>query len=515
VVKIPSGGFAQPDETVGLCLFLAEPDSRYITEQTINVSGGANMRWKGETMAKETARPLEELTPSDVPVMKTEVPGPKSRALWGRERRYASPGLSALAALSQIVLEQGRGALVRDVDGNVFIDFATGMVGVSTGHCHPKVTSAIKEELDNFLHTYDMASKARVLFFEILAELMPEQLRRFQMYSGGTETVEAGLRLAKSYTKKYEFIGLYRGFHGKSLGSLSLMGTAYKEGFGPKAPGFMLSPNAYCYRCPLKLTYPSCGVACADMIEEVYKNESTGQVAAVVVEPVQGAGGIIVPPPEFLPKIADFCRRWGLLLFVDEIFTSAGRTGRMWSFEHFGIDPDIVSLGKGLGSGYPIGVLASSEKIMQDWPWAQHAGGSTTFGGNNVAARAAYTTLRVILEEDMMGNAARVGEHMLCRLREMQSRHPVMGDVRGIGLVLGVEFVRDRETKQPISEREAEYLFQQCLQRGLLVPTATAIMRIVPPLNISQELADRGLDILEESIAALERRMTGGPISSP
>lgn len=450
---------------------------------------------------------LDQLTVHEVPIVRTEMPGPRSKADWGREHRHASPGLSAAATLSQIVLDQGRGSLVRDIDGNVYIDFAMGMVGVSTGHSHPQVTAALKEELDNFIHTYDMSSKARVLFFDALAAVMPKQLQQFQMYSGGTETVEAGLRLAKSYTKKYEFIGLYKGFHGKSLGSMSLMGTAYKNGFGPKAPGFMLTPNAYCYRCPLKLTYPSCGVACADMIEEVYNNESTGQVAAVVVEPIQAAGGIIVPPPEFLPKIADFCKRKGILFFVDEIFSSVGRTGAMWSFEKFGLAPDIVSLGKGMGSGYPVGVLASSEAIMHDAPWAQHAGGSTTFGGNNMAARAAYTTLKVVQAEGMLENVTRVGEHMLGRLREMQTRHPVMGDVRGMGLVQGVEYVRNRETKEQISQQEAEFLFHQCLRRGLLTPTATAVMRIVPALNISKELADKGLDILDESITALEQWM--------
>jgi 4-aminobutyrate aminotransferase/(S)-3-amino-2-methylpropionate transaminase len=455
----------------------------------------------------EAMKELDELTVQDVPIVRTAMPGPRSRAEWGREHRHASPGLSAAATLSQIVLDQGRGSLIRDIDGNVFIDFAMGMVGVSTGHSHPKITAALKEELDNFIHTYDMSSKARVLYFDALAAVLPPQLQQFQMYSGGTETVEAGMRLAKSYTKKYEFIGLYKGFHGKSLGSLSLMGTAYKNGFGPKAPGFMLSPNAYCYRCPLKLTYPSCGVACADMIEEVYNNESTGQVAAVVVEPIQAAGGIIVPPPEFLPKIADFCKRKGILFFVDEIFSSVGRTGKMWSFEQFGLAPDIVSLGKGLGSGYPVGTLASSEAIMRDAPWAQHAGGSTTFGGNNMAARAAYTTLKIVQEENMLENVTRVGDHMLGRLREMQTRHPVMGDVRGMGLVQGVEYVRNRETKEQISQQEAEFLFYQCLRRGLLVPTATAIMRIVPALNISKGLADKGLDILDESITALEQWM--------
>lgn len=458
-------------------------------------------------MIRERSKPLEELTSLEVPIVQTEIPGPRSRELWGREHSYSSPGLSAVATLSQIVLDEGRGSLIRDVDGNVYIDFAMGMIGVSTGHCHPKVTAALKEELDNFLHTYDMASRARVSFFELLASVMPEQLQRFQMYSGGTETVEAGMRLAKSYTRKFEFIGLYRGFHGKSLGSLSLTATGYKTSFGPRAPGFMSTPNAYCYRCPLKLTYPSCGVACADMIEEVWRNESTNQVAAVVLEPIQAAGGIIVPPPEFLHKIQDFCRRNGILFFVDEIFTSAGRTGEMWAFEKFGLTPDIVSLGKGLGSGYPVGIVASSGEIMRDWPWAQHAGGSTTFGGNNMAARAAYITLKSILEEDMLGNVTRVGAHMLSRLREMQTRHPVMGDVRGTGLVLGVEYVRDRDTKEPISQAEAEYLFFECLRRGLLVPTATALMRIVPALNLSMALADKGLDLLEESIDALERHM--------
>lgn len=453
----------------------------------------------------ERTRLLEELTVDDVPIVQTEIPGPRSRALWDRGHRYDSPGLSAVASLSQIILDQGRGALIRDVDGNVFVDFAMGMVGVSTGHSHPQIRGALQAEMEKFLHTYDMASEARVRFFETLAELMPEQLQRFQMYSGGTETVEAGLRLAKSYTKKYEFIGLYRGFHGKSLGSLSLMGVAYKDGFGPKAPGFMLSPNAYAYRCPL--CDGQCSLACADMMEEVYKNESTGQVAAVVIEPVQAAGGIIVPPAEFLSKIADFCQQHGLLLFVDEIFTGAGRTGKMWAFEHYDLEPDILTLGKGIGSGYPLGVVASNETIMNDWPWAQHAGGSTTFGGNAIAARAGYATLQTIVEENMIDNAARVGAHMLQRLRDMQSRHPVMGDVRGLGLVLGVEYVRDRETKEPIRQAEAEYLFHQCLQRGLLVPTATYIMRIVPPLNISQALADKGLDLLEESIDALERWM--------
>ena len=457
-------------------------------------------------MPNQTAR-LEELTPLDVPLLRTEIPGPSSKEQWAREIKHSSPGLSALASLSQLVLSRGFGGLVQDVDGNVLIDFAFAMIGVGTGHRHPKVQNALEDELNNFLHTYDMASPARVQFFELLAELLPEQLQMYQMYSGGTETVEAGMRLAKSYTKQYEFIGLYKSFHGKSAGAMGLMGISYKNGFGPRPPGYALSPNAYCYRCPLGLEYPECGVACADMMQEVYDNETTGEVAAVVVEPIQGAGGIIVPPPEFLPKVEEFCRRNGLLLFVDEIFTGGGRTGKMWSWEHFNIKPDIVALGKGIGSGYPLGVIASSKEIMADFPWAQPAGGSTTFGGNNMAARAGHITLQTILEENLVEQAAEVGDLMLARLREMQDRHRIIGDVRGKGLVIGVEFVRDPITKELISTTHAEYLFKACLRRGLLLATATPNLRIMPSMVIGKQLAIKGLDLLDESISELEETM--------
>jgi 4-aminobutyrate aminotransferase / (S)-3-amino-2-methylpropionate transaminase / 5-aminovalerate transaminase len=265
----------------------------------------------------ESNRPLEELAAADVPILQTEIPGPRSRAIYAREEKHSSPGLSALATLSGVAMKEGRGALVRDEDGNVFIDFSSGTVVTVTGHSHPRVVGGLQEQLENFIHIYDYSSEVRADFFDYLASLLPETLNHFQLYSGGAETVEAALRLARSYTKRHEFIGLYRAFHGKTLGAMSLMGGSFKKGFGPLASGFFLTPNAYCYRCPLGLTYPSCRVACADFITQVFEQESTGDVAAVVVEAIQGAGGIIVPPPEFLPKIADFCKRNGILLYVD------------------------------------------------------------------------------------------------------------------------------------------------------------------------------------------------------
>ncbi len=455
-------------------------------------------------ISPDLQKPLEMLTADEVPLLRTEIPGPRSRAVHEREAPYSSPGLSAIAVLSGLAMDEGRGALVRDVDGNVFIDFSSGTVVTVTGHAHPAVVKGLQEALEHFIHIYDYASEARAAFFEYLAGQMPEQLRMFQMYTGGAETVEAALRLARSATGRHEFISLYRAFHGKTLGALSLMGGMFKKGLGPLASGFHQTPNAYCYRCPLQLEYPSCGVACADFIENVYQQETSGDVAAVVVEPIQGAGGVIVPPPEFLTKIAAFCKRNGILLYVDEILTSAGRTGKMWAIEHYGVQPDIMTLGKGVGSGFPLGIVASRDDLMKVWPWAQYNGASTTFGGSPLSAVAGLLTLKAIVEEGMVENAARVGAHMKRRLKAIQERHETIGDVRGEGMLMGVEFVRDRRTKEPISAAEAEQLYLEVVRRGVLVSNAGQTLRITPPLVLSEELADRGLDLFEQAVSAFE-----------
>lgn len=454
-----------------------------------------------------SSRPLHEYSASEVPLLRTAIPGPLSSALWDREHRYSSPGLSPLANLTHLAMRDGQGALVRDEDGNVFIDFSSGTVVTITGHSHPRIVAGLQQELERFIHIYDYTSRARAEFFECLASMMPAALDHFQLYTGGAETVEAALRLAKAHTKRHEFISLYRAFHGKTLGALSLMGGSYKKGFGPLVGGFFLTPNAYCYRCPLGLSYPSCGVACADFINNVFEQETTGDVAAVIVEPIQGAGGVIVPPPEFLPKIADFCRRNDVLLIADEILTSAGRTGKLWAIDHYDVKPDIMTLGKGIGSGFPLGVVASRSEIMSAWPWAQHAGGSTTFGGSALQAAAGLLTLRIIVEERLVENAAGVGGYMKRRLQEMQSRHPSIGDVRGEGMLIGVEFVRNKETKEPISAQEAQFFFLELVRRGVLVSNAGQVIRITPPLMLSEEFAGRGLDVFEDAVGALEARL--------
>jgi 4-aminobutyrate aminotransferase-like enzyme len=455
-------------------------------------------------MVLATSAALGDLTAADVPILVTEVPGPRSRSIRAREEAHAAPGLSALSALSGLAMAEGRGALVRDVDGNVFIDFSSGTVVSVTGYSHPAVVARLKEELERFIHIYDYSSESRADFFERLADELPESLGHFQMYSSGAETVEAAMRVAKSYTGRHEFVSLYRAFHGKTLGALSLMGGSYKKGFGPLPGGVFQTPNAYCYRCPLHLTYPSCGVACADALADVVEQQSTGDVAAVVVEAIQGAGGVIVPPPEFLPKIQDFCRRNGILLHVDEILTSAGRTGKMWASDHYDIEPDIMTLGKGIGSGFPLGVLASREEVMSANPFSQPNGATTTFGGSPVSAAAGLITLKVVAEEGLVENAAVVGAHMKRRLQDMQTRHASMGDVRGAGLLIGVELVRDRDTKEPVAAEESAGLYRELVRRGVLVSGAGQVMRITPPLVLSRELADRGLDLFEEAVTAFE-----------
>jgi len=450
-------------------------------------------------------KPLEEFEAQDVPLLLTDIPGDTSKALFAREEQYSSPGGSAVRALSRVVLQEGYGALLRDVDGNVLIDFGMGMIGVSTGHRHPVVMRAISAVTDRYLHVYDMATPERVELFEYFASIVPDNLKRFQMYTGGAETVEAAMRLAKSTTRRHEFISLDRGFHGKTLGALSLTSGGPRQGYGPAAGGHAHTTAAYCYRCPLNLSYPSCGVACADMIENVFQQSTSGEVAAVVVEPMQAAGGMIIPPPEFLSKIASFCAKHELLLVVDEIFTGAGRTGKLWGFQHSDVTPNVLTMGKGCGSGYPVGMLAAEDRLVHDWPWNQAAGSSTTFGGNVVAAAAMLATLKVIEDEGLVENAARIGQLLMARFNEMKERFEFIGDVRGEGLMIGLELVRDKESKTPLDGGLCAQVFSEIMRRGVLIPSAAHVMRVVPPLVIDAELAMRGADLMEEAFEAFDR----------
>ena len=447
---------------------------------------------------------LKTLKASEAPIMVTESPGPRSLEIWAKEAEYIAPGLSSSTLTSRLVLEEGFMSYLRDVDGNVYIDFSSGVVMTNPGHCHPKVVEAVNRQTAMLMNVHDHAVPNRWQLCERLAGITPGRLKRSQLYSGGTETVEAALRLAKSYTGGTEFISFWNGFHGKSIGSLGVDGTGYRKGYGPLAPGFNRVPYPNPYRPvfgePLRTDQY------IEFIDKSIDNCCTGKLAAIIAEPIQGAGGTVIPPEDFFTKLHALCRRHGCLLIIDEILTGFGRTGKWFAIEHFGVEPDIMLMGKGMGAGYPVGALISTDEIISSEPFAEPSGGSTSFGGNPMACAAALANIEALEEEGLIENAAIMGEKMLARLNEMKARHPLIGDVRGKGLLMTVELVKDRTTKE-LANEEGKQVFLRMLNKGVLTITPKANLRLAPPLCISDELAMKGLELLEEALDETEKEM--------
>ena len=437
--------------------------------------------------------------------MRTEVPGPRSSELWDRDARFHARNSSPGAQSLRVVIRDASGALVRDVDDNVFVDFSSGVVVTNLGHAPQPVVDALRDEAGRLLHFFDYATAPRVRFFEALARTLPPELQTFQMYTTGSEAVEAALRLAKSYTGRYEVISFFDAWHGRTMGSMSLMGAfPLKHGYGPFAVGTHHSPNAYCYRCPVGLTRESCEVACARFVDRVYEQSTEHRLAAVIVEPVQGVGGVIHHPPEFLSHLRSFCDRTGALLVFDEILTGVGRTGPMWAFEESGVVPDVLIAGKGLASGYPVSLIASRREIMDSPPFGQPGAGASTFASGNLACAAGAATLAALEDGTVLENGRRVGAAMLAALRDVAGRHPVVGDVRGRGMLLAVELVRDRATKERVPPGTGRRLLVALARRGVLVAGGGPVLRITPPLVISEELALKGVAVLDEALGEIE-----------
>jgi 4-aminobutyrate aminotransferase / (S)-3-amino-2-methylpropionate transaminase / 5-aminovalerate transaminase len=433
------------------------------------------------------------------------VPGPKSQALRRREEAHLAPGLQGYAVLAGIAVEEGRGSAVTDVDGNTFLDFIGGINVNALGHSHPRWVQALARQLAA-ISVGSFTSPARVALLERVAEQPPAPgVHRLQLYSGGAEAVESALRLARSHTGKHEFIGCWGGFHGKTLGALSLMGSTGKHGFGPLLPGAHLVPYADCYRCPLATAYPGCGLGCAELARRQAKVATAGQVAAVIVEPMQGTAGNVIPPQEFLPAIRSIADELDALLIADEMITGLGRTGRRWGVEHSGTRPDIVTVGKAFGGGFPVSGVLTTDTIAQAKPWSERSGASSSYGGNPVAAAAAATALAIIDEEHLEENARVVGEVMLRELASFPERFPFVGHVQGAGLFLRVELVSDRKTRAPLPPAITERIFRECLRRGLLAMTYSASFRLQPALTIDEATARNGLAILAEVFAQATR----------
>jgi 4-aminobutyrate aminotransferase-like enzyme len=440
----------------------------------------------------------------EAPLIRTEIPGPRSRAMVAAESAHLAPGVQSIATLSGLAMARGSGSVLEDVDGNRFLDLAAGICVNALGHSHPRYRRIVKDQLDQ-LTVGSFTTEHRASGLARVASHTPPGLDRIQLYSGGTEAVEAAMRLAKSATRKYEFLSFWGGFHGKSAGTLSLIGDGTKNGLGPTMPGTFHAPYADCYRCPLGMKYPSCGVACADFADQVIKHSSTGALAAILVEPIQGTAGNIVPPPEFLPAVQSVAKRHGALLICDEMITGFGRTGRWFGCEHSGVVPDVITIGKGLGSGFPVSGLVSTESITKSAPWGLPSGSSSSYGGNPLAGAAVDASVTVIEEEHLVENAATVGEWMLGRFREMQERHPFIGHVQGKGLLIGLELVKDRGTKEPLDRKVCVHIFQECLRRGLIGMVYSPHVRVNPALTIDRATAETALGILDEVFTELGR----------
>lgn len=429
-------------------------------------------------------------------------PGPESGKLIHDEQQWIAPGIQRLATMAGIAMESGQGCLLQDADGQTYLDFMAGVGVASLGHSHPRWASAIASQAAK-LSIGSFASAPRLALLRLMASLLPEPLRRVQLYSGGSEAVEAALRLAKAHTRKFEVVAFWGGFHGKTGGVLPLIGDPFKRGWGPLAPGSLLVPYADPYRPPIDSLDPAeCAMACIDLARKQIEATSLGSVAAVIVEPIQGTAGNVVPPPEWLPAVQQLARDLDALFIVDEMITGFGRTGKMFGFEHSDVQPDIITLGKGFGGGFPVTAVVAAESVAQDSnPWSKPSSSSSSVGGNPLAAAAALATLETILEEGLVENSRVVGEHILARLERWKERFPFVGDVRGKGLLLGFDLVTDRKSKTPLPTKLTHKIYTECVRRGLLVMAYGARVRINPPLVISVEEADAGLDIFESVLA--------------
>jgi 4-aminobutyrate aminotransferase / (S)-3-amino-2-methylpropionate transaminase / 5-aminovalerate transaminase len=435
----------------------------------------------------------------------TAIPGPKSNAIFKDEQSHLAPGLQGFALMSGLAMESGKGSWLTDVDSNEYIDFIGGIGVNGLGHSHPRYVKALQAQLEK-LSVGSFTSVARAKLVNALAKKTPGNLSQLQLYSGGAEAVESAMRLAKSHTGKWEFMSFWGGFHGKTLGTMGLLGDGQKQKYGPFAPGMHSAPYADCYRCPFKMKYPSCGLACVEFFRKTAKTVTTGAIAAVIVEPMQGTAGNIVPPRDWLPAIAQVTKELGALLICDEMITGFGRTGAYFASKEMGVVPDIITVGKSFGGGFPVSGVITTPEIAKAEPWSKPSGSSSSYGGNPLAATAALTSLEIIEDEKLCDNSRIMGERMLGHLKRFQEKFPFVGEVRGAGLFLGLELVKNKETKEPLSEKRMQQFYRDGVERGILAMSYKPTIRFQPALTIDAETLDTGCAILEEMFSEMNQK---------
>jgi len=437
---------------------------------------------------------------STYPKIFVSPPGPKARGFLKKDEQFISP---SYVRYYPLVVESANGCIVKDVDGNEYIDLNAGIACMNVGHSHPQVVTAVKNQCDRFLHysNTDFYYKEVINLAEKLAEIAPGAFEKKTYFgNSGTEAVEAAVKLAKWHTRKQLFIGFISAFHGRTTGALSFTASkpVQKRYFSPLMPGVAHVPYAYCYRCPFKLNYPACHCWCVDFIEEfvLQKYLPPEDTAAILIEPIQGEGGYVVPPPEYFQRLKKLADKYDLLLIADEVQSGIGRTGKWFAIEHWSVEPDIICIAKALASGLPIGATVAKAEIM-DWTGGSHA---STFGGNPLSCAAAVAVIDVIKKEKLLDNANKQGAYALKRLGELEERSDMVGDIRGKGLMIGVELVQDKESKKPAVQK-ASQVITRAWKRGVAIVTCGAsTLRIAPPLTIQREMLDTALDIVEDTI---------------
>ncbi len=416
---------------------------------------------------------------------------------------------SCVSRVEPVVVTSGSGAVVTDADGRQYVDCFSGISVVNTGHCNPKVVEAAKKQLDQLLHAcayvYYLEPVAKLA--EKLAQIAPKGLKKTFFSNSGAEAVECGIKLARKFTKKHEILALQRSFHGRTFGTLSVTGQAGRRSYsmGPYLGSIAFAPTPYCYRCPLGCEYPNCGIQCAKMIEDTIRYSTSNDVAGFIAEPLLGEGGIIVPPEEYFREAKKILDEYGILFVADEVQTGFARTGKLFGIEHYDVTPDAMCFAKAIAGGLPLGACTATEEIANSFQPGDHL---STFGGNPVSCAAAVANIDFILEEDLPSRASKSGEYVMQRLEELKDRHELIGEVRGKGLMIGMELVKDRETKEPAS-RETARIRELCRQKGVLVGHGGVlgnVLRIQPPLIISQEQLDTAIDSVDQSFKEVAER---------
>ncbi len=439
--------------------------------------------------------------PASLPhIVSRSVPGPQSLAYNERGMRYMI-GYSSQVTLCPVVFDSGYGCTLKDVDGNEYLDFSSGIYVTTLGHCHPKVSEAVAHWAKRLMNCHDFNTPVKVALLEKMAEIQPWDLTGMQLYDSGTTAVEAGLRVCRVATGRTEFLSCYMDFHGKTGHAVSLAKMNPASGAG-RAQGFYMVPRPYPYRPMFKQADGTIDTdAYLAFFAEFIEQATTGNIAAFVLEPVQGWAGSVFPPEDFFPKLRRFCDERGILLMADEVLTSMGRTGKFFCMEHWDTRPDVVTLGKGFGNGFPVTAMMVSERYKEA---INKISASTSYGGNPMACAAALASIEVIQEEGLNEHALELGAYFEKRMEQMKAAHPIIGDVRGKGCLLGVELVKDRATKEPFTEA-GKAVYQRAFQKGLAWVPAGHILRMSPPIVMTEELAAKGMDIIEESIAEVEK----------